>query len=170
MSLAATAIGTFKPAPTTTSTFLTGDEQASLHPCFYPIFSISNVIYGGKIIVDVYPFTLFLACSFYNLEHFALIFGALRNAVDKFHQRHWTPGTASCQIRPPLCIAHRDCTRLGIAPELYGFENLVGGWKVIVMAYKDDGFATLFGHTLDGKIKAVLDTSTPGCSGPSAHL
>src|SRR5215470_8849304 len=53
------------------------------------------------------------------------------------------------------CIkAHKACVRLGIAPELYGFENLAGGWKAVVMACKGDGFKMLFECTLDGKIKA----------------
>ena len=36
------------------------------------------------------------------------------------------------QIHPP--VWNRYCTRLGIAPEAYGIETLVGGWKAIIMA------------------------------------
>ncbi|CAG8606856.1 1131_t:CDS:2, partial [Paraglomus occultum] len=56
--------------------------------------------------------------------------------------------------------AHRECASLGIAPELFGFEVLAGGWKAVVMAYKGDDFKTLLECTFDEKIKtAVKETA-----------
>ncbi|RUS19541.1 hypothetical protein BC937DRAFT_87321 [Endogone sp. FLAS-F59071] len=56
-------------------------------PCFFinlngPELSISSVIYGNKIIVDPYGFTLSLASSSIWLEDFARIFHALKNAFE----------------------------------------------------------------------------------------
>ncbi len=42
--------------------------------------------------------------------------------------------------------AHQTCADLGIAPKLFGYENVLGGWKIIVMEFLEDGYELLTLH------------------------
>ncbi|RPB19040.1 hypothetical protein L211DRAFT_795113, partial [Terfezia boudieri ATCC MYA-4762] len=55
---------------------------------------------------------------------------------------------------------HKECGDLGIAPKLYGFESLAGGWHMVVMEYMT-GYQTLeeirpYVHIRD-KVKNIIE-------------
>lgn len=181
-------------------------------PCFLvqvdgPELNISTVIYGNKIIVDPYHFTLSLACSSTRLEDFARIFHALKNAFEALRtyyngpppeispsQRQYpypnsfrtTHGEiqfkyhTALNSHPFVCLVdvlgnqpdlprrlvvkftrqyphaiHQACANLRIAPELYGFETLPGGWFMVIMTYMVD-YSTLVEYAPNPLIKAEV--------------